>query len=352
MALENHSKIICYSSEHFEWSCPERGVGGFGHRWRVALLFPPIQLKGKSIVMEQKTEAPEVKDATPSKAKTEWYKTGFGIVVAIVILPFFGIWWIWARSKMNKIAKLVLTGLISLFVIIVMISGGSSSTTTPTTSNGSVKTNTPAQKVVYDIPSYMGKNADEVKALLGTPKSTYEPNAQQASAGVDEGSIDYEKDGQPLLITYNSKTRAIIDFFLEGSDENKMYASGNLNKKSNDYLTEAVKQANDSSKITGLKASKKLASELDGSVKYNLVAFEISNNENYNWTECRLKLNDKYKNETGSTIKAKDKLVVNFSDFTDKDGTRFNFLSQEAQSLYVSCHTNLQTLRSNYFSIK
>jgi hypothetical protein len=46
MALENRSKITCYSSKHFERSCLETGVGDFGHRWRIALLFPPEAPKG------------------------------------------------------------------------------------------------------------------------------------------------------------------------------------------------------------------------------------------------------------------------------------------------------------------
>jgi hypothetical protein len=305
---------------------------------------------GKELKMAT-NEEPKA-EAVASKPRKEWYQSCWGVLVIILFLPYFGIWYIWAKTKMNKTTKWVLTGLISLFLIIVGVSVVSSSPTSITTTTNTPSKKASSQKVIYDLPPLMSKNADEVKTTLGAPKSTYEPNQQQLSAGVDEGSIDYEKDGQELLVTYNAKTRAIIDFFLSGEDKDKLLASGNLSEKNNDYLTEVVKQIKDASKITGVKASKKLSQELDGAVNYNLVAFQISNNENYNWSNCKLKLNDKYKEESGIAIMAKDKAIVNFSNFTTSDGTRFSFLAQDAKNLYISCDTNLNKSRYNYFVIK
>ena len=208
------------------------------------------------------------------------------------------------------------------------------------------------QKVIYDIPSLVDKNIDEVKTVLGTPKSETEPTQQQKDLGFNQGSLMYEKDSQGLLITYNSKTRTITDFFLDGTDKNKLLASGNLSEKNDKYLVEAVQQLDDKSKITGIKASKKLPTELDGTVNYNAVAFQISNNEGYNWSNCRFKLNNKYTFESSTGIKAKDKIEIPFSDFATSDGTRFNLFLQQAQSLGIMCDTNMNKLRNNYFTIK
>lgn len=100
-----------------------------------------------------------------AEMKKEWYKTGWGIVVIILSLPFFTIWWIWAKTEMNKKTKWVLTGLISLFVIIVIVSGGNSPTTTTTSSNNSVKTNTPTQKAAEPVDRCVAVH-DNVKANI------------------------------------------------------------------------------------------------------------------------------------------------------------------------------------------
>lgn len=293
---------------------------------------------------------------TPEKEKPTkkvWYKTGWGIVAVILLLPFFAIWYVWAKTNWSKKTKWIATGAITLFVIFSMaLSGGTPPSTTTTSNQPNDKQALTAQKAIFDIPSLLSKSPEEIKTALGAPKSSYEPNQQQASAGIDQSTMEFEKDGQALLVTYHSKTKAIIDLFLEGDDKKKVLAVGNLDEKSKDYVVEAVKQLNDSSKITGIKVQKKLASELDGSVNYNAVAFEISNSEPQNWTNCRMKLNDKFKYETSTGIKAQDKIVVPFSDFTTSDGTRFNFLAQQAKNLYMSCDTNMNTHRSNYFTIK
>lgn len=52
----------------------------------------------------------------------EWYKKPWGMVVAFLILPFFIIWYAWAKSSWNKLAKV---GVTVLVVFIMMAALGS-----------------------------------------------------------------------------------------------------------------------------------------------------------------------------------------------------------------------------------
>jgi hypothetical protein len=55
-----------------------------------------------------------------------WYKkTWWGIVLAAFFIFPFSIWWLWAKSNLEKNAKWTLTGIITVFFIIIACSGGS-----------------------------------------------------------------------------------------------------------------------------------------------------------------------------------------------------------------------------------
>ncbi len=82
---------------------------------------------------------PEVK--TPEVKKKEWYMNWWGVVIAILFLPLFGIWWIWNKTKASNKIKWVLTGLIALLIVVGVVSTGSNNSTTNTAS----PTETPTQ---------------------------------------------------------------------------------------------------------------------------------------------------------------------------------------------------------------
>jgi len=209
-------------------------------------------------------------------------------------------------------------------------------------------------QAVFDVPSLIGKNIDEVKKVLGEPTEFLQPTKQQLAL-TDIWDMSYTKDDTNLLITYNPKNKIVLDYFIDGNDKAKLLALGNLQEKNDAYITEFVKNVSNSNEILGVKIIKKLPSELDGSVAYNMVAFQISNNEDYNWTDCRFEINSGiissgYEYKTSSGIKANDKLVIPFSEFT-KGGERFNFLTQKPEKIFIACETNGQH-RTNYFAIK
>ncbi|MFW5884944.1 MAG: hypothetical protein ACOCUF_01815 [Patescibacteria group bacterium] len=47
--------------------------------------------------------------------KKEWYQTGWGIVIAILFLPYFLVWYMWVKTNWNKKLKIAIT---IIFVIV------------------------------------------------------------------------------------------------------------------------------------------------------------------------------------------------------------------------------------------
>lgn len=164
-------------------------------------------------------------------------------------------------------------------------------TTNPTTStnNATTKAETPATtptpSYLFDMPSLLGKNIDEVRLVLGTPldKGLTEPTTEQLKLGVEEWGNSYKKDGQELLVTFNPSTREIVDFFLSGDNKAKLIEAGNLIEDDSSYTVEQVKQLKNPSAITGIKVIPKEEKAKAGQTaqevktpKYQIV-YELSN---------------------------------------------------------------------------
>lgn len=109
---------------------------------------------------------------------------------------------------------------------------------------------------VFDVPSLVGKNVDEIIALLGQPKEGSLPTEEQTKLS-DEWSIEFGKDGQTLLVEYNLKTKTVKDLFISGDDKAELLKIGNLKENDSKYSLEFVKQQNDQTKITGVVIIKK-----------------------------------------------------------------------------------------------
>lgn len=313
-----------------------------------------------------------------------WYKKWWVILIGIIILlPFFwvvvpiGLIWLLATKGKNwskKTRGLVGAGLV-IFLIIIIASAGSDDgkkkevarqetpTSQPQVQEVKEETSKPkeqaqqevqAPQYMFDVPLLIDKNIDEVKATLGDP-TDFTPPTKQQLAMMDMWDMGYTKDGTSLIIEYNPKNKVIFNFYIDGNDKAKLLALGNLQEKSDKYVLDFVKNVSNQNEIFGVGIYKKLPMELDANVAYNMVAFQVTNNENYNWTECRFEINggvvsSGYEYKTSSGIKAKDVLTIPFSEFT-KDGERFNFFEQKPEKLFVSCNASKQH-RSNYFSIK
>lgn len=115
----------------------------------------------------------------------------------------------------------------------------------------------PTASYIFDIPALLGKNIDEIRKILGQPLDNHmtEPTAEQSKlmGGSGEWDNPYKKDDQELLITFNFKTRKVIDYFLSGDDKTKLLKVGNLKETDPRYTIEPVKELKNPSAITGVK---------------------------------------------------------------------------------------------------
>ena len=109
-------------------------------------------------------------------------------------------------------------------------------------------------KVVFDIPPLIGKNIDQVRAVLGPPP---EDSIPQVGAVIDDL---YEKDDQMLLVSFNRHSRKVNDFFVGTDDPSGLTADYsdimkicNARKNGLNYLIIPVRATLDSTKFTGIR---------------------------------------------------------------------------------------------------
>jgi hypothetical protein len=190
------------------------------------------------------------------KSSADWYRSWWGIVIAILFLPLFAVWYVWVKTDWSKSVKWIVTVLV---LIICLVAGSQNGANTETNgkqekqeSSNSELNNT----YVFDVPSLFGKNIDQVREVLGTPTdgSLIEPTQQQL-AGSSQWDNTFKKDSESLLVTFNAKDRSIIDFFISASSQNKadLLKKGNLKSSSSEYKLEYVKSLKNPSEITGVK---------------------------------------------------------------------------------------------------
>lgn len=63
-------------------------------------------------------------------SKKEWYQTCWGIIIAILFLPIFIVWYVWAKSKLSQVWKIIITVVIGIMFISALANEPKSSTTT------------------------------------------------------------------------------------------------------------------------------------------------------------------------------------------------------------------------------
>lgn len=123
----------------------------------------------------------------------------------------------------------------------------------------------PKTAAIFDVPSLIGKNIDQITQILGTPKDNTEPTLEQLRLGTKEWDKTYEKAGKELLVTYRTSDRTIVDFFLDNkgsshlseTDKQTMLDELNVTTTDSKYSVEFVKALKDPSITTGLKITPK-----------------------------------------------------------------------------------------------
>ncbi len=111
-------------------------------------------------------------------------------------------------------------------------------------------------KTVFDVPSLIGKNVDEIIKIVGQPKENSLPTKDQTKLS-KEWSIEFGKENQTLLVEYNVDTKVVKDLFISGDNKEKLLKIGNLKENADSYTLDFVKLQRDPSQITGVTITKK-----------------------------------------------------------------------------------------------
>jgi hypothetical protein len=114
---------------------------------------------------------------------------------------------------------------------------------------------------LFDVPSLIGKNIDEVRRVLGHPADkTLEP----PDSTWNEWDNRFHKRGYTLLVMFNPRTRQVVDFFVPTNDPSEKTSDyTNLLKVSNvritnpNYLVTPVGIPEYPSEYTGIRIRKK-----------------------------------------------------------------------------------------------
>jgi hypothetical protein len=114
--------------------------------------------------------------------------------------------------------------------------------------------------VLFDLPTLEGKSIDEIVKFWGDPSTNTEPTKLQLKNGVNEWDKTYKKGGYELLITYNPKTRNVIDFFIgtkdasgKTNDYTDILQVTNVSPNSKTIIIEPIKTIKDPDFFTGIK---------------------------------------------------------------------------------------------------
>jgi hypothetical protein len=194
-----------------------------------------------------------------------WYeKTWIVVVLCIVFFPV-GLYALWKNSTISQGWKIGITAFFAFVVILNITKNNKTATKSPTEAQSTEAQSTEKKlDVVFDINALDGKNIDEIIKVLGNPTTNSEPTRLQLKDGVSEWDKSFKKDGYELLITYNPKTREVIDFFIgtkdpsgKTTDYKDLLQVTNVSEGSSKIIVEPVKTIQDPESFTGIKIKTK-----------------------------------------------------------------------------------------------
>jgi hypothetical protein len=68
---------------------------------------------------------------------------------------------------------------------------------------------------VFDIPALAHQNIDQIRTTLGKVNGPdTEPSREEVQSGIVEWGKQFRRDSTTLLVTYEVKTRRVVDFFI------------------------------------------------------------------------------------------------------------------------------------------
>ena len=121
--------------------------------------------------------------------------------------------------------------------------------------------NTAKVEMIYRLPGLVGMNIDEIRKVLGKPEDKpIDPTKNQIKLYGDEWGNTFLVNYEPLLVTYDVRTRIVKDFFISSIDPSGMSSDysillqmWDLDTHENSYRIEPVPAIVDPTKYTGIK---------------------------------------------------------------------------------------------------
>ena len=86
--------------------------------------------------------------------------------------------------------------------------------------------------------------------------------------------------------------------------------------------------------------------DLNAEVRYMGGTFMVTNNDTYNWTNCRVSVNGDYKLKN-QRYNAGEQYLIDATGFVDSNGKRFNTYTHKVQDIFFYCD-NAQGKRASY----
>jgi hypothetical protein len=114
-------------------------------------------------------------------------------------------------------------------------------------------------KMIYDVPTLLNKNVDEIVKILGKPKNWTDPTKLQMKNGFDTWDNTFIISNLELMVTYNPQNKKVQDFFVPTSDPSgatsdysNLLKMCNLTESNSNYTIKPVAAMKDKSKYTGI----------------------------------------------------------------------------------------------------
>ncbi|MBC6989313.1 hypothetical protein [Hymenobacter sp. BT491] len=112
-----------------------------------------------------------------------------------------------------------------------------------------------------DLPALLVQNIDSLRRLIGPPRelqgegSAAEPGARDSgtAAKVENWVNTFEKNRSTLIVTFNARTRKVVDIVLPGTDEEELMQQANLSLYDSRYIVLPVGDPKSLDRITGLR---------------------------------------------------------------------------------------------------
>ena len=202
----------------------------------------------------------------PTPEDLDRSKKTMSVLVKILFLPITLLWLIWRKNKLSRSAKWGLTAAWLVICVMALIGSSEGPTSSPTTANEQptvIANSQPTKKYIFDVPALVGLTYDEIVAQLGQPVGEGLTEQQLAAVGYMDDR-EFHKDDAVLLVTYNTKTGAVKELFLDTNDPSgatsnnqALLDEGNLESKSDEYSLEFVEARTKPGSYTGVVVTSK-----------------------------------------------------------------------------------------------